>query len=380
MSTTQIPPQRPPSLGSATPSHSGDNDFYDSRRWESAYRDWHATPELLIQLQDELDRSRMREAFWISVIVHLVVAIGIFTSPIWGPRFDKLWAKWHPARAVLLVNPPNIHDKELTYLALPPDAQKLTRKPNTNIISDKDRIAMSRKPHLDPKELRKILDSSRPGPSGVPNTLGPAPQPMPPAMAQNPVPPQPQQQAAPQQRPPAETNQTAKLQPPPQPKVNFGEMQSRSAESAIAQAARAAAANRGGGGYGGAGGDYGLGQGRQPVQATGGLEVTTDTMGVDFGPYLERVLHDVKENWYLAIPDGIRDRKGKLAIEFAIMKDGKVSGMRLLAPSGNVTMDRAAWSGITGSNPFPPLPTEFKGDYLGLRFFFYYNPDRNELQ
>src|SRR5581483_12050846 len=171
MSTTQIPPQRP---SSPPAPNSHENDFYDSRRWESAYRDWHATPELLIQLQDELDRSRMREAFWISVIVHLVVAICIFTSPIWGPHFDKLWARWFPARAVLLVQTPNDNDKELTYLAMPPDAQKLTRKPNTNIISDKDRIAMSRKPHLDPKELRKILDSSRPGPSGVPNTLGPA--------------------------------------------------------------------------------------------------------------------------------------------------------------------------------------------------------------
>ena len=31
--------------------------------------------------------------------------------------------------------------KELTYLELPPDEQKLTKRPDTNIISDKDRIA-----------------------------------------------------------------------------------------------------------------------------------------------------------------------------------------------------------------------------------------------
>ncbi len=378
MSTTQIP-QRPANAGNSPPPQSHENDFYDSRRWESAYRDWHATPELLIQLQDELDRSRMREAFWISVIVHLVVAISVFTSPIWSPHFDKLWAKWFPARAVLLVTPPNVHDKELTYLAMPPDAEKLTRKPNTNIISDKNRVAMSRNPQLDRKELKRILDSSRPGPAGPPKMPGPVAQAAPPAAESASPQPQPQAQAAPQQ-PPPQTNQMAKLQPPAQPKVNFGAIQSQSAQSAITQAARAAATNRGSGGYGGAGGDYGLGQGRQPAQATGGLEVTTDTMGVDFGPYLERVLHDVKENWYLAIPEGVRDQKGKLAIEFAIMKDGRVAGMKLLAPSGNVVMDRAAWSGITGSNPFPPLPTEFKGDYLGLRFYFYYNPDRNELQ
>src|SRR5207302_2362333 len=138
-----------------------------------------------------LDRSRMREAFWISVIVHLAVAIVLFTSPI--------WQKWFPTRPVLLVSPATTHDKELTYLALPPDAQKLTRKPNSNIISDKDRIAMSRKPHLDAKELRKILDSSRPGPAGAPSTPGPAAQPAP-APPQNAAPVQPQ-------RAPAQTNQ-----------------------------------------------------------------------------------------------------------------------------------------------------------------------------
>src|SRR5581483_673969 len=141
MSTTQIPPRGPASAGSPPPPHAPENDFYDSRHWESAYRDWHATPELLIQLQDELDRSRMREAFWISVIVHLVVAIGIFTSPIWGPRFDRIWSRYFPARAVLLVRPPNVQDKELTYLALPPDAQKITDRKSTRLNSSHANIS-----------------------------------------------------------------------------------------------------------------------------------------------------------------------------------------------------------------------------------------------
>jgi hypothetical protein len=36
-------------------------------------------------------------------------------------------------------------------------------------------------------------------------------------------------------------------------------------------------------------------------------------------------------------------------------------------------MDRPAFGSITGSNPFPPLPREFPGPYLGLRFSYYYN-------
>jgi TonB family protein len=72
-------------------------------------------------------------------------------------------------------------------------------------------------------------------------------------------------------------------------------------------------------------------------------------------------------------------KKGKVAIEFAIMKDGSVAGMRLVSPSGDIALDRAAWGGITGSNPFPPLPSEFSGRYLALRFHFHYNPDKSVL-
>jgi TonB family protein len=73
-------------------------------------------------------------------------------------------------------------------------------------------------------------------------------------------------------------------------------------------------------------------------------------------------------------------KKGKVSIQFAIMKDGSVSGLQIVGPSGDVALDRAAYGGITGSEPFPPLPGEFGGQYLALRFHFYYNPDKTDLQ
>jgi TonB family protein len=112
----------------------------------------------------------------------------------------------------------------------------------------------------------------------------------------------------------------------------------------------------------------------------GGLEVLSDMMGVDFGPYLQRVMHDVKQNWYKAIPESAQMKHGNLIIEFAITKDGKVAGMKLVATSGDVPLDRAAWAGIVGSDPFPPLPSEFGGQYLALRFRFYYNPTKDEME
>jgi len=125
-------------------------------------------------------------------------------------------------------------------------------------------------------------------------------------------------------------------------------------------------------------GGFGLGTGAHN-RLMGGLEILSDTQGVDFGPYLQRVLHDVRENWYGAIPESAQMKHGKVVIEFAITKDGKVAGVKLVAASGDVQLDRAAWAGITRSDPFPPLPTEFGGRYIALRFPFVYNPDKADL-
>src|SRR5579859_731872 len=366
MPITQIPfqdPVAPPEK--PQPEQLG---LYDTQDWETAYRELDArVPHLLIQLQDDLSRSRRREAAWISIIAHLVLFILLWNLPL----IEK-YVGFHTVAVV----PLNLsQDKNVTFLPLPPDLQKPGRKPNTNVMSDKDRIATSRHPELDPKELRKILATpppGRPGPSGPPTA-----QPAPPAMAQQ-APPQPQQ---PTQRPQSQTNQTAQLQMPPQPNNSFRKYaEGMSAGSAIQQAAQAAAARRAAGvGSGGQEGDFGLGTGAHGRQL-GALDILSDTQGVDFGPYLQRILQDVRENWYHLIPESAEMKKGKLQIEFAITKDGKVADMRLAASSGDVALDRPAWGSITASNPFPPLPSNFTGPYLALRFRFYYNPDKADLE
>ena len=108
-------------------------------------------------------------------------------------------------------------------------------------------------------------------------------------------------------------------------------------------------------------------------QAFSPIEVLTDTMGVDFGPYLNRVLHDVREHWYQLIPESASFKRGWVTVDFFILKDGSVQGMRIVDSSGDVTLNRPAYGGIASSTPFAALPTEFKGPYLGLRLSFYYN-------
>jgi len=97
---------------------------------------------------------------------------------------------------------------------------------------------------------------------------------------------------------------------------------------------------------------------------------------VDFGPYMTRIVQIVKQNWYNIMPPSVYPpifKQGKLAIEFVILKDGTVSGLVRDTSSGDVGLDRAAWGSITASDPFPPLPKEFPGKLLGLRFYYFYN-------
>jgi TonB family protein len=372
MSTTQIPPPL-----------SEDPEPNEEYRTLAALEDpSHEDPVVLLELKDELARSRVREAFWISVVFHLFIVFSLMNLTKWAPGWQK----------VVVASPTELmQQRDTTYLELPPDLQKPTRKPDTNIISDKDRIASSKNPTLDHKALRKILDSARPGPPGPP---GPAQRPNPTTSAPAPVqqaqqqpsqgPPAPQQGTPP---PPPSQNQTAMLQQPSSPpgggavRSNNPFSSAMSAGSAIQEAARATVNGRGIGG--GAGGDYGLGAGRQGGTVHSQLDILSDTQGVDFGPYLERILHTVRMNWYNLIPEVARPplmKRGKVSIEFAITKNGQIAGMRLAGQSGDVSLDRAAWGGITASNPFPPLPSEFSGQYLALRFHFFYNPDRHDLQ
>src|SRR5579862_6155348 len=81
MPITQIPfqdPVAPPEK--PQPEQLG---LYDTQDWETAYRELDArVPHLLIQLQDDLERSRRREAAWISIIAHLLLIIALWNLPL----------------------------------------------------------------------------------------------------------------------------------------------------------------------------------------------------------------------------------------------------------------------------------------------------------
>jgi TonB family protein len=104
------------------------------------------------------------------------------------------------------------------------------------------------------------------------------------------------------------------------------------------------------------------------------LELLSDPMGVDFKPYLIRILAAVKRNWLAVYPESARlGRKGRVQIQFAIARDGSVPKLVIALPSGTRALDLAAVAGVDSSTPFPPLPDDFQGSQVRLQFTFTYN-------
>ena len=310
----------------------------------------------------ERQRLRLREAFWISLISHgLLIILFLFAAP----RLVR-------TRAIPTALQDFLANHQLTYVELPPSPKTEVPK-QADRISDQNRVAALRHPS---EELRKLLDSMPR--AGTPTA--PQAQPQPSSPAQSPAAAQAAARAA-------QSQPTQQLADNGQSRAPLTEQAQRSNPfatamspgSQIEQAARAAAENRGGGSIG----DLGTGAIPQATNLHSNIDILSDTMGVDFGPYLSRVLHDIKRNWYNLIPEEARAplmKQGKVVIRFAITKNGTIAGMQILGPSGDVALDRAAYGGISNSNPFQRLPNEFRGEYLALACTFYYNPDRNDLR
>ena len=232
---------------------------------------------------------------------------------------------------------------------------------------------------VDPKVINKISPPA-PAPASTP-----APRPEPPKK-ELPSAPLPQPNVATQTPPPSPSPSRGDL-PKPQVKLENPDMpvpekglilpKTGSAGNLIRDAARdtkpsAPIAIGGGGPVRSVGGGSHGGKGT----ASAGIELLTDTQGVDFNDYLRRIYYIVKNNWYAVMPPSVSlGDQGVVSLQFRIMRDGSVpDGMPVqVYGSGKEPLDRAAYSSIRASNPFPPLPSQFTGPYIELRYTYYYN-------
>jgi TonB family protein len=115
-----------------------------------------------------------------------------------------------------------------------------------------------------------------------------------------------------------------------------------------------------------------------PGKIGSNLELLSDPMGIDFRPYMIKVLAAVRRNWFAIMPESAKlGSRGKVALQFSIDREGSVPKLVIVTPSGIQALDRAAVAGVSASNPFPPLPSEYRGAQIRLQLVFSYNVPSN---
>jgi TonB family protein len=315
------------------------------------------TPEpelhLLIEVDEEAARLRRRVAAFASITIHLLIVILILLEPT---LFRSVAESMGLSEARRTTEP-------LTYLALPPDDQVLKEKQKTGIPSDKDRLAqqgiapipgpkLPPPPVMEPGgQAEKPLAEALPPPAlkieppGTPEGIGKLPLPQP-GIAESPL---------------------KDLRPLEVPRLSLPP--SGAAGSTVQDAMREVAKNR----QGPAVGDVGGGPQSQSGRV-GQAQILSDTMGVNFDPYLQRLVAAIRANWYAVMPEiAHMGKRGRVVVVFDVSRDGMVSRLMLISTSGSEPLDRAALAGISASVPFQALPPEFRGPSVRLQVTFLYN-------
>jgi protein TonB len=98
-----------------------------------------------------------------------------------------------------------------------------------------------------------------------------------------------------------------------------------------------------------------------------------DTGGFPMGEYRDIISELVRSKWL--IPSTLINNPGiRTAVVFYIDRNGHVVDLRVDRPSGNTSFDRAALGAVLSASPFPPLPKDFPGQRVGVRFWLIYDP------
>jgi TonB family protein len=112
-----------------------------------------------------------------------------------------------------------------------------------------------------------------------------------------------------------------------------------------------------------------------------GIQILSDTLGVDFSPYIKTIEPLMLKKYVQFLPEEAREptfASGLTGVRFTINADGKLAPgqMHLDYSTHDQALDRAAWGAITSAQ-FPPLPANFTGPNLVIRVEFHVNQPKH---
>jgi len=122
----------------------------------------------------------------------------------------------------------------------------------------------------------------------------------------------------------------------------------------------------------GAGSGVRIGVGEGP---RGGLFGTGygDQVGLSDFPYqyyLQIISDRVSSSWFTALVDPGVSGTFYTTVYFKILRNGQITDLAVKESSGIASLDMSAQRAIQISAPFPPLPSDYDGAYLGIHLIF----------
>ena len=96
-----------------------------------------------------------------------------------------------------------------------------------------------------------------------------------------------------------------------------------------------------------------------------------DSKGVEFGPWIRRFIAQVKRNWF--VPQTAMALHGHVVITFNVHKNGALTDVTIIGPSGVESFNLAAFNALVASNPTEPLPPEYPSPKAFFTVTFFYN-------
>ncbi|MBN1272599.1 MAG: TonB C-terminal domain-containing protein [Candidatus Aminicenantes bacterium] len=121
------------------------------------------------------------------------------------------------------------------------------------------------------------------------------------------------------------------------------------------------------------GSGLGIGLGDGTGEGTGFGSAYDIQYGLAYFPfryYLQYVQDKVSSNWFKSSFDPGLSGSLKTTVYFQILRNGSISNLRITERSGFRSLDIKALRAVQDSVPFPPLPSEYDGNYLGIHLYF----------
>ena len=94
--------------------------------------------------------------------------------------------------------------------------------------------------------------------------------------------------------------------------------------------------------------------------------------GANFVPWIRRMLAEVGRIWYSIMPYSVNFDHGHVAVGITVDREGTITGLQILVPSGISGFDNAATGSVRAADLLP-LPADYPDDRFDIILVFWYN-------